>query len=109
MTIPNTEQVGGTHYKSSEVACPNCGHRIQHWDIAWGLDFDPFQYIISKWLFRWRDKGGIEDLKKIRHAVDKYISVVECGMSPRQRPPEPKPKHPYENIERDEILRNGAM
>ncbi len=65
----NETQVGGDHYK---------GHTIQHWDYAYARDFDPFQYIITKWVERWRDKGGIQDLLKARHALDKYIEIAEA-------------------------------
>ena len=63
----NKKQVGGTHYKKGGE---------EHWDRAWRLKYDPFQYIITKWVERWRDKGGLEDLLKARHAIEKYIEVV---------------------------------
>ena len=64
----NDTQIGGGHYKKGGE---------EHWDRAWRLKYDPFQYIITKWIERWRDKGGLEDLKKARHAIDKYIELVE--------------------------------
>ena len=64
----NDTQVGGEHYKKGGE---------EHWDRAWRLKYDPFQYIITKWVERWRDKGGLEDLKKARHALEKYIEVLE--------------------------------
>lgn len=66
----NDRQVGGNHYRKVEGE--------QHWDRAWRLKYDPFQYIITKWVERWRDKGGIEDLEKARHALDKYIEIVKA-------------------------------
>ncbi len=66
---PKNKQVGGTHYQ---------GHDIQHWDYAYARGFDCFQYIITKWVERWREKGGIEDLRKAQHAIDKYIRVIEA-------------------------------
>ena len=63
----NDRQVGGSHYKKNGE---------EHWDRAWRLNYDPFQYIITKWIERWREKGGIEDLKKAQHAIQKYIEVV---------------------------------
>ena len=30
----------------------------------------------SKWVERWKDKGGVEDLKKAQHAIQKYIEVA---------------------------------
>lgn len=63
----NDRQVGGSHYKKGGE---------EHWDRAWRLKFDPFQYIITKWVERHRDKGGIEDLRKAAHALEKYIEVL---------------------------------
>ena len=64
----NDRQVGGSHYKKGGE---------EHWDRAWRLKYDPFQYIITKWVERWRDKGGLQDLYKAKHALEKYIEVVE--------------------------------
>lgn len=66
----NDRQVGGRHYKKGGE---------EHWDRAWRLNYDPFQYIITKWIERWRDKGGLQDLEKARHALDKYIELVKAG------------------------------
>lgn len=74
MAKANDRQVGGSHYKKGGE---------EHWDRAWRLNYDPFQYIITKWLERWRDKGGLQDLQKARHALDKYIELVEAGSDPR--------------------------
>lgn len=65
----NDRQVGGDHYKKGGE---------EHWDRAWRLKYDPFQYIITKWIERWRDKGGIQDLEKAHHALTKYIEVVRA-------------------------------
>jgi len=35
----NDRQVGGSHYKD--------GEHEEHWDRAWRLNYDPFQYIIT--------------------------------------------------------------
>ena len=64
------EQVGGDHYRTP-AGIP------EHWDIAWALGWDFFQYQITKYIWRWKDKGGVEDLKKARHFFDKYLLLVE--------------------------------
>ena len=64
----NDRQVGGSHYKTGGE---------EHWDRAWRLNYDPFQYIITKWVERHREKGGLQDLEKARHALDKYIEVIQ--------------------------------
>lgn len=66
----NDTQVGGSHYKKRGGE--------EHWDRAWRLKYDPFQYIITKWVERWRDKGGIQDLEKAYHALGKYLEVVRA-------------------------------
>ena len=62
----NDRQIGGDHYKSGGE---------EHWDRAWRLGYDPFQYIITKWVERWKQKGGLEDLLKAQHAIEKYIEL----------------------------------
>ena len=61
-----SEQVGGSHYLNQ---------KIQPWDIidANGLDF--YEGNALKYLLRWRHKGGIEDLKKCAHYVQKLIEL----------------------------------
>lgn len=83
----NDRQVGGSHYKKGGE---------EHWDRAWRLKYDPFQYIITKWVERWRDKGGVEDLEKARHALDKYIEVIRAETAkPATTEPPPRHLHPY--------------
>jgi len=76
----NDVQIGGTHYKKGGE---------EHWDRAYRLQYDPFQYIITKWIERWREKGGLQDLYKARHAIDKYIEVAE--REEKLRPEQPVP------------------
>jgi hypothetical protein len=54
-------QVGGTHYLKA----------IQPWDIieAWDLDF--WEGNALKYLLRYKDKGGLQDLEKLQHYLDK--------------------------------------
>lgn len=67
-TNPNTEQIGGRHYKK-------CA--IQPWDYVLANDLDYFQGSIIKYVTRWKDKGWIEDLHKAKHFLDKYIVEME--------------------------------
>lgn len=70
----NQEQIGGDHYKK---------HGIQPWDVLedWGRDLVGVQAFcfgcILKYLCRYRDKYGVEDLKKARHYMDKLIETYE--------------------------------
>ena len=64
----NQIQIGGGHYKTKN---------IQPWDaiIDWGLGFLDGNAV--KYLARWRQKGGVEDLKKARHYIDKLLETEE--------------------------------
>ena len=68
----NEHQVGGTHYRTS----------IQHWDFVAANELDYFQGVITKYLTRWKKKGGVEDLKKAQHYLQKYLELIESGMIP---------------------------
>jgi len=61
----NTRQVGGKHYAAE----------IQHWDFAASQDFDYFQGQITKYVTRWKKKGGLDDLLKAQHFLEKYIEL----------------------------------
>jgi len=73
--VANDYQIGGSHYRLHN-------DRQQHWDYAWSRKFDFFQYQITKYVERWRDKGGLDDLRKARHFLDKYIECIEADMTP---------------------------
>ena len=59
-------QVGGAHYK---------GKSIQPWDYISSNRLGYLEGNIIKYVSRWQDKGGIEDLRKARHYLDKLIEV----------------------------------
>lgn len=61
----NDRQVNGRHYQMP----------IQVWDFIAANDLDWFQGTILKYIARWHMKGGIDDLLKARHVLDKYIEV----------------------------------
>lgn len=69
-TAANRHQVGGGHYKDRP---------IQPWDYvaANGLGF--FEGNIIKYVTRWREKHGVEDLRKARHYLDKLIELETQG------------------------------
>lgn len=61
-------QVGGDHYAK---------HAIQPWDIWETYGLNAFEGAVIKYLLRHRDKGGVEDLKKARHTLDRLIEIEE--------------------------------
>jgi hypothetical protein len=87
-------QVGGTHYRKQQERGVQ-----QHWDRAWDLYREAwFVLNITKYVERYRDKGGIDDLKKARHYLDKLIELEESAHSleestaARNVPPEAPPQ-----------------
>jgi hypothetical protein len=68
----NTRQVGGSHYQAE----------IQHWDFAASQGFDYFQGQITKYVTRWKKKGGLDDLHKAAHFLQKYIELNEADCEP---------------------------
>jgi hypothetical protein len=62
----NEIQVGGNHYKDKS---------IQPWDFIAANDLGFFEGNIVKYITRWRDKAGVDDLRKARHYLDKLIEL----------------------------------
>lgn len=67
MPNANAVQVGGTHYKKLG--------NIQPWDMYWHWNLNAFQASILKYVVRYRDKEGVQDLEKARHYIDKLIEL----------------------------------
>lgn len=63
----NEEQIGGNHYRDQA---------IQPWDYIASNGLGYFEGNIVKYVSRWKQKGGIEDLRKARHYLDKLIETV---------------------------------
>lgn len=61
-------QVGGGHYKE----CP-----IQPIEYCHGNKLGACESAIVKYATRWREKGGKQDLEKIKHYVDLLIELEE--------------------------------
>ncbi len=64
----NEQQVGGAHYAVKA---------IQPWDYIIANNLGYLEGNIVKYVSRWKDKGGIEDLKKAQHYLQKLIEVTE--------------------------------
>jgi hypothetical protein len=62
----NDKQVSGTHYKDKD---------IQPWDYIASNNLGYFEGNVVKYVSRWKDKGGVEDLEKARHYLDKLIEM----------------------------------
>lgn len=66
----NERQVGGDHYKQHGATGE------QHWDRVWRL-FGPGYFIgcATKYIERYQDKNGIQDLEKAKHFIEKLIEL----------------------------------
>lgn len=75
MSGANSRQVGGGHYKLM---------KIQPWDfiVSNGLGF--LEGSIIKYVARHRRKGGIDDLKKAKHFIEKLIEVEQSKETGRK-------------------------
>ncbi len=82
MSSANDKQVAGNHYKKYG--------NLQPWDvvIAWQMGY--LDGTALKYLARWKDKGGINDLKKAIHFIEKLIEVTEAANA-AQKPSQPNP------------------
>jgi hypothetical protein len=65
----NDYQIGGGHYRKGGPGSE------QHWDRVARLGLNYFQAMITRYVERYRDKNGVEDLKKARHFLDKLIEL----------------------------------
>ena len=61
-------QVGGGHYKD---------RGIQPVEYIHANDLDFFQGNVVKYVTRWRDKGGVQDLEKAAHYLAMYIELEQ--------------------------------
>lgn len=61
-------QVGGDHYKSNA---------IQPWTYIIANELGYLEGNIVKYITRWRDKGGLQDIDKVIHYAEKLKEVEE--------------------------------
>jgi hypothetical protein len=64
----NGKQIAGSHYSDKE---------IQPWDYIHANNLCYFTGNCVKYVSRWRDKGGINDLKKAIHYLEKLIELEQ--------------------------------
>lgn len=70
MAKANDTQVNGTHYKNKA---------IQPWDFIAGNGMGYLEGNVVKYVSRWKEKNGLDDLRKARHYLDKLIEMTEQG------------------------------
>lgn len=64
----DSQQVGGSHYKDKA---------IQPWDFIVSNELGYLEGNVVKYVSRYKEKNGLEDLKKARHYLDKLIETQE--------------------------------
>ena len=62
----NDVQIAGNHYKTKA---------IQPWDYIVGNNLGYLEGNIVKYVSRWKDKGGVDDLRKAQHYLTKLIET----------------------------------
>jgi hypothetical protein len=63
-------QVGGDHYSK---------YKIQVVDIVDDHNLDFYEGNILKYLLRYKDKNGVQDLYKLEHYLQMIIEKIESG------------------------------
>jgi hypothetical protein len=74
-----SEQVGGSHYRDKAIQPIQFIHanKLHHIEGS-----------IVKYISRWREKGGLQDLEKIKHYVDLLIELEGLKKeNPEKEPP----------------------
>ena len=68
-------QVGGSHYKNL---------KIQPIEFCHANKLGPCESAVVKYISRWKDKNGIEDLHKVKHYVDLLIELEGLTVTKNQ-------------------------
>jgi|TARA_B100000902_G_C26511760_1_gene528905 hypothetical protein len=66
--FPQDKQVGGSHYKKFS---------IQPWTFIRKNELNPFQANVIKYVCRYLNKNGVEDINKIKHYCDLEIEHMK--------------------------------
>ena len=69
----NEKQIAGDHYKVKKGG-------VEHWDYCIGANVPNLEYNASKYVTRWRNKNGTQDLEKALHIVEKRIESIQQGV-----------------------------
>ena len=64
MSNANQTQIAGNHYQRQQIQC---------WDYIAANGIGYFEGNIIKYVSRWRHKGGVDDLRKAKHYIEKLI------------------------------------
>jgi len=73
----NDRQVGGEHYK---------GQKVEHWDFVYMHKIPYHEAQAIKYIMRHRAKGGVDDLRKAIHFIEKVIELEYVNTTPEVEP-----------------------
>ena len=76
------KQIGGSHYKS---------FAIEPWTFIRENLLNPFQANVIRYVVRYEDKNGIEDLQKIIHYCEMEIDFIKKKKKKRELLPDDSP------------------
>lgn len=65
-SLANANQVGGEHYKTKA---------IQPWDYIVSNNLGYLEGCVVKYVSRYKEKGGMQDLEKAAHYLQKLMEV----------------------------------
>jgi len=65
-SLANANQVGGEHYKNKA---------IQPWDYIVSNNLGYLEGCVVKYVSRYKEKGGMQDLQKAAHYLQKLMEV----------------------------------
>ena len=68
----NENQIGGDHYKNKV---------IQPWDFIVGNSLGFLEGNAIKYICRYKEKGGIDDLMKAKHYLEKLIEIHQSEIN----------------------------
>ncbi len=67
-----SDKISPAHYKNLGAKCPSCGHQLEAIDVTEALGF--VEGNIVKYVVRWRQKDGLDDLKKASWYLNRLIA-----------------------------------
>lgn len=70
------EQIGGSHYGKEG--------KYQHWDLMDDYNVSYLEGGASKYLTRFRDKNGVQDLEKAHSYIKKRLAALQAGKAGSQ-------------------------
>lgn len=83
MSNPSQSQIGGNHYVKLAI-------QPMTYSMTNGLD--PLQHTIIKYITRFRNKAGLEDLYKAKHCID---LLIEYEMNASTKPSTQNQANPH--------------